>query len=105
MAAEDRQWRVRAKCHGLPPGMFILDRGHQPAVAQSICNGPTYGEPCAVRGQCKAYADAHGMVGVWGGEYISSRDYGINVEVELEAAALDLGHLLVELQDARPHPA
>lgn len=83
--------------------MFILDRGHQPAAAQSVCNGPTYGAACPVRCQCKAYADRHGMVGVWGGEYISSRDYGSTVESELEAAVLDLGSMLINLQDARPH--
>lgn len=97
-------WRSSAKCFGLEPDLFILDRGHQPQQAMSVCNGPTFGPACPVRAECKAYADATGSVGVWGGEYISSRDYG-SVEKQLEEAILDMGSMLIQIQDARPRPA
>lgn len=100
---DDRTWRLRAKCAGLPPDLFILDRGHQPAQAMAVCNGPTYGEACSVREACKAYADRHGMVGVWGGEYISSRDYGDrNLDQEIEDAIMDIAAVVVQLSDFRP---
>ena len=101
MAAES--WRDRAKCFGLEPDLFILDRGHQPAQAMAVYNGPTYGPACPVRVECKAYAAATGSVGVWGGEYISSRDYG--VDDGLKEAILDIGSMLIKIQDARPRPA
>lgn len=68
----------------------------------SICNGPTYGAACPVRDQCKAYGDATGSVGVWGGEYISSRDYGTGFDQQVEAAILDMGSMILKIQDARP---
>lgn len=95
---------LQGKCIGLPPEMFILDRGHQPQQAMDICNGVAMGEPCVVRDECKAYGAATGSVGVWGGEYVSSRDYG--VEDALVEAIIDLTYAFVAKieQDARPHP-
>lgn len=67
-----------------------------------MCNGSEdFGDPCPVRAECKAFADENGYVGVWGGEYISSRDYG-TVEARLEEAIMDIGSVVVRLQDGRP---
>lgn len=85
----------------MPASMFILDRGHQPQPGMAVCNGLSHGAPCPVRKECREYADRVGCVGVWGGDYISSRDI---YEDQAIASILDLGKMIVEIQDARPRP-
>lgn len=61
-------WRHHAKCRGLSPEMFYVDRGDQVGFlrAVSICLGTDDNEPCPVIAECAdAGKDEHH--GVWGG--------------------------------------
>lgn len=64
-------WVKRGRCHGRPDltPYFFPERGDDVAFVKSICG------PCAVRGECLAYAVAHpSLTGIWGGTSHRERD-------------------------------
>lgn len=60
-SSPEDEWRERARCRGLDPDMFILDRGTSSAPGRAVCS------KCPVRDECDAYAIENGETGVWGG--------------------------------------
>jgi WhiB family redox-sensing transcriptional regulator len=66
------EWTEQAICAQTDPEAFFpdSDRGGNPAMAKSICNGnPARGRPpCPVLTKCLEYALAdHEAYGIWGG--------------------------------------
>jgi hypothetical protein len=82
----------------MPPSWFILDRGNQPQQAIDICHGMAMGPPCQVMQQCGDRARNEGLVGVFGGEYFSSRDTDTSIDIT------DIRPFVV-LDDVRPKRA
>ena len=86
-------WTARSKCHGLDPDLFVPDRGQSPDPAIAVCNGTDDGKPCPVRRECAEYRVTYNCMGVWGGEFFSTKDW-LSQERELAPVIL--------LSDARP---
>ena len=63
-SALDGDWHRHAACRGMDPEMFFPLRGEANEAAFAVATCGT----CPVRGECAAYALAHGEhFGVWGG--------------------------------------
>lgn len=92
MSQEDDDWRAKAKCLGLGHRRFIPDGpGGSLDSVVAICNGTHDGFTCPVREECGDFGFRNNMIGVWGGQVRSSRDWlaatrSIRVYVEVRNA-------------------
>lgn len=102
MLARREEWMKRGKCRGLDPDLFVPGRGQSPDPALAVCNGE-FGDDdkvCPVKRECAAYRAEANCMGVWGGEFFTTRDW-LSQERELAELAAELAPVIV-LADMRP---
>lgn len=71
-----KNWAQRAKCKDLDKKgeeIFFPDT-RSPAGFKKLKSGKEFCTDCPVISQCKIYAIAHGVYGIWGGTSKSERD-------------------------------
>lgn len=90
MEDEGASWRLKAKCLGLDPNLFVPSKpGGSLKRVLAVCNGTnSKNPPCLVRQECDKFAIDNGLVGVFGGRMHSQRT--------------TMTAVMVEIQDSRP---
>lgn len=95
MIVQKEPWMRKGKCRDLDPNLFVPDRGQSPDPAMAVCNGTMFetDRPCSVKKECAQYRIDHDCMGVWGGEFFSTKDW-LSQQRELAP--------VISLEDARP---